>query len=286
MTLPNGAPIPTGAPLTHWAPDPLVIALLVVAGIAYARSFRRVRAAGARFPTSRLVAFGTGLGVTARALLTQVDVYSDVWFSVHVEQHLLVTLAAAPLFVLGAPVTLLLLASSSERRQRSILPFLRGRVVATLSRPPVAFALFVATQYVVHLTPLYDLALREPAVHVLEHVVFLGSGVLFWESVVGLDPAPGRRLGYPARLLVLALAIPLEGFLALAIFSARAPLYPAYAGLPAPWGPEALADQRAGAALMWLVSDAVMIGALLLTAASWRRHEDARTRSIERSAPS
>jgi putative membrane protein len=281
MTLPNGAPIPTGAPLTHWAPDPLVIVLLLVAGVAYARAFRRVRAAGAGFPGSRLVAFSAGLGATAVALLSPVDVYSDVWFSVHVVQHLLLTLAAAPLLVLGAPVTLLLLVSSPERRRRSILPFLRSPVVTTLTRPPVAFALFVATQYAVHLTPLYELALREPAVHVLEHVLFLGTGVLFWESVIGLDPAPGRRLGYPARLLVLALAIPLEGFLALAIFSARTPLYAAYAGLPAPWGPQALADQRAGAALMWLASDAVMIGALLLTAAAWRRHEDARTRVVE-----
>lgn len=283
MTLPTGAPIPTGAPLAHWSPDPLVIVLIVLAGLAYARAFRRVRAAGAKFPVNRLVAFSAGLGATAVALLSPVDVYSDVWFSVHVAQHLLLTLAAAPLLVLGAPVRLLLLASSPERRRQSILPFLRSSVVTTLSRPPVAFALFVITQYAVHLTPLYDLALREPAVHVLEHVLFLGTGVLFWESVIGLDPAPGRRLGYPARLLVLALAIPLEGFLALAIFSARTPLYAAYAGLPAPWGPQALADQRAGAALMWLASDAVMIGALLLTAAAWRRHEEAHTRAVERS---
>jgi putative membrane protein len=284
MTVPIGAPVLTGAPLTHWSPDPLVIVLIIVAGVAYVRAFRRVRAAGSRFPANRLVAFCSGLAVTAVALLSPVDVYSDVWFSVHVVQHLLLTLAAAPLFVLGAPVTLLLVASTAERRRRSVLPFLRSPVVTTLTRAPVAFALFVATQYAVHLTPLYDLALRVPAVHVVEHMLFLGTGVLFWESVIGLDPAPGRRLGYPARLLVLALAIPLEGFLALALFSARAPLYEAYARLPAPWGPQALSDQRVGAALMWIASDAVMIGALLLTAAAWRRHEDARTRRVERIA--
>ena len=282
MTLPNGAPIPAGAPLVHWSPDPVVIVLLVVTGVAYVRSFRRTRVGGARFPANRLVAFCSGLVVTGVALLSPVDVYGDVWFSVHVVQHLLLSLAAAPLFVLGAPVTLMLLVSAPERRQRRILPVLRSPVVTILTRPPVAFALFVGTQYAVHLTPLYDLALRDPAVHVLEHVLFLATGVLFWESVIGLDPAPGRRLGYPARLLVLALVIPLEGFLALAIYSARTPLYEAYAGLPAPWGPGALADQRAGAALMWLVSDAVMIGALLLTAAAWRRHDEAQTRRIER----
>jgi putative membrane protein len=282
MTLPNGAPLPTGAPLAHWALDPVVVVLLAAAGAWYVRAFRKARAAGARFPANRLAAFCSGLAAAAAALLSPVDVYSDVWFSVHVVQHLLLTLAAAPLFVLGAPVTLLLLASSPERRQRSILPVLRSPVVAVFTRPPVALALFVATQYAVHLTPFYDLALRVPAVHVLEHVLFLGTGVLFWESVVGLDPAPGRRLGYPARLLVLALAIPLEGFLALAILSAHAPLSEAYAGLPPPWGPRALADQRAGAALMWLVSDAVMIGAVLLTAAAWRCHDDARARASER----
>ena len=282
MTLPNGAPIPNGAPLAHWSADPVVIVLLVVAGVAYGRAFRRVRERGAPFPADRSIAFFAGLVATGVALLSPIDAYSDVWFSVHVVQHLLLELVAAPLFVLGAPVTLALVASSAERRRRSLLPLLRNPVVETITRPPVAFVLFIGAQYAVHLTPLYDLALREPAVHVLEHVLFLATGVLFWESVIGLDPAPGRRLSYPARLLVLALAIPVEGFLSLAIYSARGPLYAAYAGLPAPWGPGALADQRAGAALMWIASDAVMIGALLLTAAAWRRHEERQTRAAER----
>jgi cytochrome c oxidase assembly factor CtaG len=282
MTLPNGSPFPSGAPLGQWRPDPLVLALLIVAGVAYGRALRRARERGARFPGERGVAFFAGLAVTAIALVSPIDVYSDVWYSDHVVQHLLLSLVATPLFALGAPVTLALIASSSERRRQSVLPLIRNPVVGTLTRPPVAFVLFFATQYAVHLTAFYDLALRDLAVHVVEHALFLATGFLFWESIVGIDPAPGRRLSYPARLLSLALAIPVEGFLALAIYSARAPLYEAYAELPAPWGPAALADQRAGAAIMWVAGDAVMIAALLLTAVAWRRNEEARTRAAER----
>jgi cytochrome c oxidase assembly factor CtaG len=283
MMLPNGSPFPAGAPLAQWRPDPLVLALLILAGVAYARGLRGARERGARFPRERGVAFFAGLAVTAVALVSPLDVYSDVWFSDHVVQHLLLSLVAAPLFALGAPVTLALVASSPERRRRSLLPLLRNPVVGTLTRPPVAFVLFFATQYAVHLSGFYDLALRNLSVHVVEHALFLATGFLFWESIVGIDPAPGRRLSYPARLLSLALAIPVEGFLALAIYSARAPLYEAYAELPVPWGPAALADQRAGAAIMWVAGDLVMIAALLLTAAVWHRNEEARTRAAERS---
>ncbi len=69
--------------------------------------------------------------------------------------------------------------------------------------------------------------------------------------------------------------MPAEGFLALAIFSAGRALYPAYAG------PGALSDQRSAAALLWIVGDLVMLGALILAAVAWKADEEARQRRIE-----
>jgi cytochrome c oxidase assembly factor CtaG len=75
--------------------------------------------------------------------------------------------------------------------------------------------------------------------------------------------------------LYLALAMPAEGFLALAIFSAGHVLYPAYAGIGA------MDDQRSAAALLWIVGDLVLLAALIVTAVAWKADEEARQRRIE-----
>lgn len=88
-------------------------------------------------------------------------------------------------------------------------------------------------------------------------------------------------MGYGARLLSLALAMPAMSFLALAIYTANVPLYATSASLPAPWGPGALADQRNAAAMVWVGGNLAVVIAMLLVAASWKRHDDERQRRLE-----
>jgi putative copper resistance protein D len=102
---------------------------------------------------------------------------------------------------------------------------------------------------------------------------------------VGRDPS-AHPVSYPVRLLSLFLAMPAMSFLALAIYSATVPLYGEYASLPAPWGPSALSDQRAGATMMWLAGNLSLVVAMLVVAAAWKREEDARQRRLEARAPS
>jgi putative copper resistance protein D len=194
-------------------------------------------------------------------------------------QHVLLMMVAAPLFALGAPITLALRASRPETRKRILLPALHSHAVSTLTHPLVAFALFAVVQYVSHFTGFYNAALRSNPVHYLEHALYLGTALLFWWPVVGLDPAP-HKLSHPARLLYLVAAMPVEAFLAVALLSARP--YQAYAALPAPWGgAAAVADQSSAAAIMWIAGDLTMLAAALLTAAAWLRREQIRQRRIE-----
>ena len=117
--------------------------------------------------------------------------------------------------------------------------------------------------------------------HALEHALYLFAGVLFWWPVVGLDPAP-HRMSHPARILYLALSMPLMAFLGVAILSASAPLYSHYAQLPAPWGGvNALNDQHNAGAIMWELGAGASVIAVLLVAAAWFRHDEARQRRIE-----
>jgi cytochrome c oxidase assembly factor CtaG len=103
----------------------------------------------------------------------------------------------------------------------------------------------------------------------------MGAALIYWWPIVGRDPSP-HPVRYPVRLLSLFLAMPAMSFLAVAIYTADAPLYVGYAALPAPWGPEAFASQQNAAVMMWLVGNLGFVAAILIVAAAWKRDEDAR----------
>ena len=108
----------------------------------------------------------------------------------------------------------------------------------------------------------------------------MGAALVYWWPIVGRDPSP-HPMSFPVRMLSLFLAMPAMSFLALAIYSARSPLYPTYASRPAPWGPSALADQHGAAVMMWLVGNLAFVVAMLIVAAAWKRDEDIRQRRLE-----
>ena len=260
--------------LTRWPFDPVTILFLLAAGSVYGAGLRRVAGRGQPHPRSFAIAFYAGLASLALVLGSPLETYADVSFGVHMAQHLLLTLLAPPLLALGAPVTLALRASKPELARR-LTRALRSRIAAALSNPVVGWALFVGVAYSVHLSRLFDTALRNDSVHASEHAVWLGAALLFWWPIVGRDPSP-HPMSYPARLLSLFLVMPAMSFLALTIYSARRPLNQAYASLPAPWGPNALTDQHGAAVMMWLVGNLALV-----VAAAWKRDEDARQRRIE-----
>jgi cytochrome c oxidase assembly factor CtaG len=270
-----------GALISLWQADPYALAGILLAGGLYWWGVRRIARTPPEWPWGRIAAFYGGLLVCVVALLSPVDRYAEVSFSTHMFQHVLLVMAAAPLFALGAPVTLALRAARPSTRRRVLLPVLRSRAVSLLTRPVVAWLAFAVVMYASHFTGLYNLALSHEWVHALEHLLYLGSGVLFWWPVVGLDPAP-HRMSHAARILYVVLAMPLTAFLGVAILSASVPMYPWYAGLPAPWGGvHALTDQQNAGAIMWEMGGGTSVIAVLLVAAAWFRHDEARQRRIE-----
>ncbi|MDQ6910941.1 MAG: cytochrome c oxidase assembly protein, partial [Actinomycetota bacterium] len=161
-----------------------------------------------------------------------------------------------------APVTLALQAGS-RTTQRRILRVLHRRPVAVLTHPVVVLALFGGTLFVLYFTGLYDLSLRNRPVHELVHLHFLVVGLLFFWMVVGVDLVRGR-LPYGACLLCVMATVPMHAFLGIALLSASTPLFSGHT----------LADQRAGAGILWVVGDLVtlVVGGIVL--AQWMSHEE------------
>jgi putative copper resistance protein D len=205
------------------------------------------------------------LVVSTAALVGPIPGLAHRFFWAHMVQHLLLTLVAAPLFVLGAPAIALLRSTRGSLR-RGLAAVLRSRAFHLVTHPLVAWLSFALVMWLAHFTALYQAALDHELVHVFEHALFLGAGILFWTPAVGADPFTKRRMAWPVRLGYLVSALPLQSFLGLALYSATTPLYKQYPDL---------SDQRLGALIMWIGGDLVFVLALGLTAGAWMRADRA-----------
>ena len=276
------APPPTfPGVLLAWRFDPIPIIGVVVAAVAYLWAVRRV---GARHPANRpprgrAIAFMAGLVAILLALVSPIEAYEGQLFSVHMVQHMLLELVAAPLLLLGAPITLTLRASSASVR-RVLLAILQSRIVHVISFPVIAWVLFAAVNWGWHFSALYNVALENEPLHYFQHVTFLAAALLFWWPVIGLDPSPWR-MPHPVRLFYLFLAMPQNSFLGVALMSTGEVLYPHYLSNLRAWGPSPLDDQHLGGILMWVMGDMAFLVGMGLVVASWVRLEDRRTARLD-----
>jgi putative copper resistance protein D len=263
--------------LLEWRLEPVVLAGLVLAAVTWWLLARRV--AGGHpahpYPRWRQLAFLGGLAAIAIALISPIEAYGGELFSVHMLQHLLLELVAAPLLVLGAPATMALRAAAPTVR-RWLLAILHSRVVSVISFPVLGWVAFTAINWGWHFSTLYDQALETPWLHDVQHLTFLGAALLFWLPIIGADPARWR-LPHPVRLFYLFLAMPQNSFLGIALMSAPTSLYPHYLTNSRTWGPSPIVDQSIGGMLMWVGGDIVFLVAMGLVVAAWVRAEDRRT---------
>jgi cytochrome c oxidase assembly factor CtaG len=250
----------------------VIVFSLLVAGWLYARGTATVWRLAGRGHGVRVwqaIAFGSGCCAVGAALVSPLDALADNMFSAHMAQHLILITVAAPLLAVsgahGAFVWAL------PRRGRTAV----GGVSTRLKWPRdtasllLAFTVHSVAIWVWHLPALYEGALRNDAVHALEHVVLLGSGVLFWSAATrGLTRA-GKTLG-ASVLFVFALGAQSTGLGAL-ITTARSPWYGWYTTTAPAHGLAVMDDQVLAGALMWVPAGFVYLGLALLLLGAWLR---------------
>jgi putative membrane protein len=254
---------------TAWTFAPTVIVGLVVACALYARGVRalwRAAGTGRGLPIWRTGCFGGGVAALALALLSPIDRVATALFAVHMIQHMLLVVVAAPLLVLGDVGTAALWALDIDAR-RAVGAWWRAQRVLSgiwhvLRRPVVAFTLHVAALWLWHVPALYDAALRHESVHVAEHASFLLTALLFWYPIA--DAHPRRRCGVGVATLYLFAAGLQCTLLGALITMSRRPWYFGHYATTAAWGLTPLEDQQLAGLVMWIPAGLVYLVALLL----------------------
>ncbi|HEY0777279.1 MAG TPA: cytochrome c oxidase assembly protein [Gemmatirosa sp.] len=270
----------------RWTPDVGPLAATLALAAVYALGVRRLWARAGRgrgVRVSQVRAFAVAIVVLLVALVSPFDAVADALFSAHMAQHLALILVAAPLLALGnAPLALAWAPPRTARRtlarwwnaSTTTRRALRGTTHA-VATPAAAWLLHAVALIAWHVPALYAAALREPAVHALEHVSFLGTAWLFWWRVA--QPSGRRALGEAAGILyVMSMGLLGSAMGALLTFSSTA-WYPVHADGARAWHTTLVADQQLAGLVMWVPAGLVYVGAALALAARWMLTDERRS---------
>jgi cytochrome c oxidase assembly factor CtaG len=249
--------------LRSWPFEPWLLCTLLLSALIYRKGWLILhRRDPRRWHPGQLWAFLGGLATVYLALASPIEPFAALFLQVHMLQHLLLMMAAPALLWLSEPLFPLLRGLPVPIRTYWVAPLFRSRLLhrlfARLTHPGSALPLFVVTVWFWHVPAVYDLALRWPAWHTLQHVCFLVAGLLFWYPVI--RPYPSRPRWSPWLLLPYLILGDVQNTIlsAMLTFSSRV-LYPHYAQVPRVDGLSALEDQSAAGVLMWVPGSVVFL---------------------------
>jgi putative membrane protein len=213
----------------------------------------------------QILSFSAALLVLLGSLNGPVHDLSDYYlFTMHMVQHLVLTLVFPPLLLAGIPEWLL----RPLLGKPGVLP-----VARFLTRPWVAAFLFSVSVAAWHLRPFYDLMMRSHEVHIATHLMFMVTATLMWWPV--MSPLPELRLPTGVSMLYLFLVgIPMQVVAALITFADEV-LYPWYVTAPRMWGLSPLDDQQLGGLIMWVPGNLYIFAAIGVLFFRWAREEGA-----------
>lgn len=272
------------APTLAWELEPLMVLSLVIPLLLYAwgsvRLWRRMRATHG-LSLTRTPCFLSGWLVLVLALLSPLHPLGNELFYAHMIQHELLMIVAAPLLVLGRPLVPMLWGLPQSWR-RGAAGVLRSRpweaASGFLMQPLTAWLFHAVVLWLWHLPSWFEAALHDDAVHALQHAGFLGSALIFWQSMVH-----GRQgaLTYGAAVLFLFTTALHSGLLGALLTLAGSPWYPSYLATTPAWGLSALEDQQLGGLIMWIPAGVVYLVAGLAFFAAWLQASERQVRAGE-----
>jgi putative membrane protein len=242
-----------------WSLEPTVLLCVAIFGAVYVRRWWDVRTSGSPraatdAPVWRLCCFLGSLLATLVALISPVDALADQLFLMHMVQHMLLLDVVPILAILGFTKVILRPVTRSVHNLE--------RRAGVFASPAFAVILYVGVIWAWHVPAAYDLALRHPLVHVLEHIAFALAGSLYWWHL--LSPIRARlRLDGLGPVAYMGTTKLFVGALGMGLAFAPSALYPYYVHHVRVWGLSAHDDQSI-AGLIMAVEQSLVMGVALV----------------------
>ena len=262
--------------------SPPAVLLLLLAGAYIAGSVRLALRSNADSNFwSKLSAGISGFVLLAIALAGPLDYYSSEMFTMHMTQHIVIAMFAAPLLLIARPMPAYIWSLPRPLRIGTGTALTGDgtviMVMKILTRPRVSLPLFIGTLYVWHIPEAYNGSLENIWLHLFMHFTMFTTAVLFWWPIVG--PPPIRtQLNYPQRIIYLLLAVTPTALLAAIITLSKSVIYDFYLDSPGHLGWNPVEDQSTGGLIMWIPGNLVYLSTMTVLFFRWFAHEEKKSR--------
>ena len=213
----------------------------------------------------KIATFTLGVLVIFVAVLSPIHAVAEKYlFSVHMTQHVLITLIAPPFLIIGTPDWLI---------RPLIRPNWAFRGLKILTNPIGAFLVFNLVFSIWHLPSLYHMSVTNHGVHFFEHLLMIGTGVLVWWPLTSTMPELPKMSPPVAMLYLFGLSLG-QIILFGALVFATEPLYEFYVNAPRISMLTPLADQQIGAVIMKIGGGVLFLGLLIVIFFRWFGEEE------------
>ena len=282
-------PFEPGNLLTLWRPDSISLLAATLGITLYILGLRRLRRSGIPWSFGHTIAWFLGVAVAVFVLNSGVATYAPAMFSVHMVQHMVLSMLVPILLAMGAPVTLALRALPArpalpeDRTARGwILEVVHSRLARVVTNPAVALALYVGTLYAFYFSPLFGWAMSTHELHLVMLAHFLLVGLVYFWPIIALDPMP-RKLPPVGRMLLLFSSMPFHAFFGVIVMMSATVIGASwYSRLRIGWV-DPLTDQNVGGGIAWGAAELPVLVVMGVVFVSWWRSDQRAARRADRS---
>ncbi|MEU0287155.1 cytochrome c oxidase assembly protein [Streptomyces sp. NPDC052492] len=272
-----------------WSADPFFLVACLLGLALYGWGVVRLVRRGDKWPVGRTVSFAAGVLSIMLVMCTALNDYGMVMFSVHMVQHMVISMVSPILLLLGAPITLALRAlppaavRGSKGPRELLLMLLHSRYMRVVTHPLFTIPMFIASLYALYFTPLFDFLMGSAVGHAVMMVHFLAVGLVFFWPIMGVDPGP-HRPGHLMRMLELFAGMPFHAFFGIALMMASTPMVTTFQDPPASLGIDTLSDQNAAGGIAWAFSEVPSVLVLIALLFQWYASDQRQARRKDRAA--
>jgi cytochrome c oxidase assembly factor CtaG len=244
---------------------------------------------GVHWPLARTACWLLGAITVVACTQTGFADYGTAAFSIHMLQHMTLSMLAPIPLLLAAPVTLALRVIRPAGNGRTgfrelILAVIHSRVARVFAHPVVGAAIFMISIYGLYFTNIFGFLMRSHTGHRVMLAHFILSGLIYFWALISPDPTP-FRVPHPIRFLVLVASMPLHAFAGLVMMQQSVPIAQSYyTALHRTWATDLLTDQHWAGGITWSFGEIPTLVLVLVIAAQWARSEERTAKRQDRFA--